>query len=44
MRVESVSGVSQINRSFNIETLSNGIYYVNLRTADGLVVEPIIKN
>ncbi|MCB0754337.1 MAG: hypothetical protein KDB98_02005 [Flavobacteriales bacterium] len=41
---EKVSGVSMINRSFNIERLSMGVYYVELRTLEGLVVEPIMKH
>lgn len=44
IQVEEVNGVSTINRSFNLDKLSNGLYYVELRTSQGLVVEPILKN
>lgn len=41
---ERISGVSMIKRSFNIENLSLGVYYLELRTAEGVVFEPVMKD
>lgn len=41
---EVISGVSMINRSFNIQHLSLGVYILEIRTPDGQVVKRIIKD
>lgn len=41
---EKISAVSMIQRSFNIENLSMGVYYLELRTVEGVVFEPVMKD
>ena len=41
---EKISAVSMIQRSFNIENLSLGVYYLELRTVEGVVFEPVMKD
>lgn len=44
MQKEVLSSTSVINRSFNIESLSMGMYVLELRTPEGVVIERVIKN
>ena len=41
---EQLSGVSTLKRSFNIEHLAKGVYYLQIKTPQGLVTRRVIKS